>query len=45
VKDPRGKEESVVFVYGIPKREVEKYLDLGLKEIKVLTYEEYNDEA
>jgi hypothetical protein len=41
VKDPRGKEESVVFVYGIPKREVEKYLDLGLKEIKVLTYEEY----
>jgi hypothetical protein len=45
VKDPRGKEESVVFVYGIPKREVEKYLDLGLKEIKVLTYEEYENGA
>jgi len=45
VKDPMGKEESVVFVYGMPKREVEKYLDLGLKEIKILNYEEYRKEV
>lgn len=38
VKDPRGKEESIVITYGIPKMKLESYLDL---EVGTPDIEEY----
>ncbi|MHA1795256.1 MAG: hypothetical protein ACTSUK_04030, partial [Promethearchaeota archaeon] len=41
VKDPKGEEESIVYVYGISKAQVKRYLDLGVSVPEVITFQKY----